>query len=54
MSYKAIYTSAWHIAETCLPAAAKQFRDLGLDKLASDDPGHLRRANLAWVGEALG
>lgn len=31
MSYKAIYTYAWDLAETGVPAAAKEFRDLGLD-----------------------
>ena len=31
MSYKAIYTYAWDLAETGVAAAAKEFRDLGLD-----------------------
>ncbi|MBL8575722.1 MAG: hypothetical protein JNK47_00725 [Mesorhizobium sp.] len=31
MSYKAIYTYAWDLAETGVPAATKEFRDLGLD-----------------------
>ena len=31
MSYKAIYTYAWDLAETGVEAAAKEFRDLGLD-----------------------
>lgn len=31
MSYKAIYTYPWDLAETGVPAAAKEFRDLGLD-----------------------
>jgi len=31
VSYKAIYTYAWDLAETGVPAATKEFRDLGLD-----------------------
>jgi hypothetical protein len=31
MSYKAIYTYAWDLAETGITAAAREFRDLGLD-----------------------
>ena len=31
MSYKAIYTYAWDLAETGVAVAAKEFRDLGLD-----------------------
>jgi hypothetical protein len=31
MSYKAIYTYAWDLAETGVPAAAREFRNLGLD-----------------------
>ncbi len=31
MSYKAIYTYAWDLAETGVPAAAAEFRGLGLD-----------------------
>ena len=31
MSYKAIYTYAWDLAETGVPAAAREFRALGLD-----------------------
>jgi hypothetical protein len=31
MGYKAIYTYAWDIAETGVAAAAREFRDLGLD-----------------------
>jgi hypothetical protein len=31
MSYKAIYTYAWDLAETGVAAAASEFRDLGLD-----------------------
>jgi hypothetical protein len=31
MSYKAIYTYAWDLAETGVAAAAREFRDLGLD-----------------------
>lgn len=31
MSYKAIYTYAWDLAETGVPAAASEFRGLGLD-----------------------
>ncbi len=31
MSYKAIYTYAWDLAETGVDAAAREFRDLGLD-----------------------
>ena len=31
MSYKAIYTYAWDLAETGVAAAANEFRDLGLD-----------------------
>ena len=31
MSYKAIYTYAWDLAETGIKAAADEFRELGLD-----------------------
>ena len=31
MSYKAIYTYAWDLAETGVATAAKEFRELGLD-----------------------
>ena len=31
MSYKAIYTYAWDLAETGVAAASKEFRGLGLD-----------------------
>ena len=31
MSYKAIYSYAWDLAETGVAAAAREFRDLGLD-----------------------
>ena len=31
MSYKAIYTYAWDLAETGVKAAAREFRELGLD-----------------------
>lgn len=31
MSYKAIYTYAWDLAEAGVPAAVEEFRDLGLD-----------------------
>ena len=31
MSYKAIYTYAWDLAETGVPAAIDEFRGLGLD-----------------------
>ncbi len=33
MSYKAIYSYAWDLAETGVPAAAREFRDLGLDTI---------------------
>ena len=31
MSYKAIYTYAWDLAETGVKVAAREFRELGLD-----------------------
>lgn len=35
-------------------AAVDALRDGGVDELAFYNYGHLRRANLAWIGEALG
>ena len=62
MSNKAIYAYAWDLAEAGVAETAGQFRRLGLDtvsiaggvtELAFYNWGHLRGANVEWIGEAL-